>query len=208
MKTKQQPRANRLPHTLAQLIALSCMACLSTGCIAAKSYVDPQFRTASYMNIEPVAKPKPLVVESTFQSNGKESKQLRQAVRSRVTKVLHGSKLFYEADAAEKAQAAHLKIVVNNVGDVGAAFGKGFATGLTFGIVGSKVVDGYVMTATYTAPAGTPATKTYKHAIHTTVGLKSAPAGMERVPLQVAFDQVVEDMLLNFLRDMQKENAL
>ena len=68
--------------------------------------------------------------------------------------------------------------------------GKGLGSGLTLGLAGSEVVDGYEMTAIYTPAEGYPVTKTYNHAIHTTIGLHSAPKGMEPLLLADAFDQV------------------
>src|SRR5215831_10009127 len=91
---------------------------------------------------------------------------------------------------------------------MGAAVGKGFATGLTFGLAGSEVVDGYEMSVSYTPVGGSPMCRKYKHAIHTTIGALKAPSGMQPAPLADAFDQVVEDMLLNFLRDFQQQVAV
>ncbi len=70
------------------------------------------------------------------------------------------------------------------------------------------MVDNYEMTAVYTPADGTPITKKYKHALHSTIGAHSAPAGMEPVPRELAFDQIMEDMLLNLLCDLQHEGAL
>ena len=173
-----------------------------------KSYVDPKFRDADYLSIKAPDSPRPVVVTAIFQTNGKPKKQLHTLVRKKVTKVLAATRIFTEAANAQTNQAGRLEITVNNVGDIGGAVGKGVGTGLTFGLAGSAVVDGYEMTAIYTPVGGSPVTKTYKHAIHSTVGLHSAPKGMEPVPIADAFDQVVEDMLLNFLRDLQKDGNL
>ena len=204
---KQASMVGQLMSSCGRWVFPSLFGFLLTGCVAMKSYVDPQYRSATYMNLAPAKEPKPVVVDVSFQMNGKEDKRLRQLARSRVTKVLRGSRLFYEPDT-QNIQAGKLNIVINNVGNIGAAVGKGIATGLTLGLVGSEVVDGYEMRAVYTPAEGSPLTKNYKHAIHSIVGLHSAPAGMEPVAIQVAFEQVVEDMLLNFLRDLQRENAL
>lgn len=192
-----------------RLVALTfAIALAGSGCLQVKCYVDPQFRSADYLSIKAPANPTPVVVTAIFQTNGKPKKQLHTVVRKQITKVLAATRVFTEATSTRTNEAGRLDVTVNNVGDIGSAVGKGFGTGLTFGLAGSAVVDGYVMTATYSPPAGASVTKTYKHALHSTVGLHSAPKGMEPVPMADAFDQVVEDMLLNFLRDLQKESIL
>jgi hypothetical protein len=184
------------------------LAVICTGCTASKAYIDPKFRDADYLSIKASDSPRPVLVTATFQTNGKPNKQLHTLVRKKVTKVLAATRVFTEPANAQTNQAGRLEITVNNVANIGGAVGKGVGTGLTLGLAGSEVVDGYEMTAIYTPTGGSPVTKTYKHAIHTTIGVHSAPEGMEPVPSADAFDQVVEDMLLNFLRDLQKDGNL
>ena len=51
-------------------------------------------------------------------------------------------------------------------------------TGLTFGLVGNMVTDGYVYEATFNAGESKPPVKlTYRHALHTTIGNASGPPG-------------------------------
>jgi len=116
--------------------------------------------------------------------------------------------MFAEADATSAPQAVRLEVTVNNIGNLGSAYGKEFATRLTLGLVGSHVIDGYEMTVVHSRPGGRQSTKKYKHAVHTIVGAQSGPKGMEPVPRADAFDQVVEEMLLSFLRDLQTEGLL
>ena len=50
-------------------------------------------------------------------------------------------------------------------------------TGLTLGLAGSQVSDGYVCTINYLPPgAPTPISRKARHAIHTTIGASAAPA--------------------------------
>jgi hypothetical protein len=63
-----------------------------------------------------------------------------------------------------------------------AAVGKGFGTGLTFGLAGSHVTDGYEMTVRLTQ--GTTVTeRAYSHAILSTIGNASGPHGLTPVSL-------------------------
>ena len=218
---KGQNNDSHLPHAALQsasklvfsarnvlLLFVFFIALVTSGCLSTKAYVDPQFRRAAFADVKPSDNPKPVVVEASFQVNGKDKPSVNKFVLSRVMKVLRAAKVFAEGNTTQQAKASHLKIVVNNFGDLGAAAGKGVGTGLTFGLAGSEVVDNYEMTVVYTPVAGSPITKTYKHALHTTIGVHSAPPNLEPVPRELAFDQVMQDMLLNFLSDLQKEGAL
>ncbi len=194
------PKSN-IKARLASAIGLFGILFLFTGCLAQKSYVDPTFRNATYLSLKPPANPTPISVQIEFQRNGKRLKKVEPTVRKKVIEVLAVSRMFSEA--TDSNPGAKLSVILNNVGDMGAAAGKGFGTGLTLGIVGSRVVDGYEMSVSYTSPSGTEINKQYNHAIHSTIGAHSTLENMEPLPLQQAFDQVVEDMLLNFLKDLQ-----
>ena len=65
------------------------------------------------------------------------------------------------------------------------------------------------MTAVYTPASGDAISRTYEHSLYsTTIGNHSPPEGMEPVPNELSFDQIMEDMLLNFLSDLQKAGVL
>jgi len=200
--------ASRSVFSTRNVTFLFLIGLFTTGCISPKSYVDPQFRRATFADVKPSDTPKPVIVEVSFQVNGKNKPSVDEYVRIRVMKVLQASKVFAAGNMNLQTNISHLKIVVNNIADLGEARAKGFATGFTFGAAGSDVVDNYEMTAVYTPADGSPITKTYKHALHTTFGAHSAPPGLEPVPRELAFDQIMEDMLLNFLSDLQKQGVI
>jgi hypothetical protein len=176
--------------------------------MAPKSYVDPQFRRASYQSLKNIESPHPVTVSVQFQVNGKREKQPELIVRRKVIRVLGSTRMFAEADPAGAAQAARLEVTVNNTGKAGSSYGRGLATRMTLGLVGSHVIDDFEMTVVYSRPGGQNSAKKYKHAVHTIVGAQSGPKGMELVPRADAFDQVVEEMLLSFLSDLQTEGRL
>jgi hypothetical protein len=118
-------------------------------------------------------------------------------VASTVTKTVRGvaekSNVFSSLLDKPKDGVDQLEIVLDNVGDVGDAAGKGALTGLTFGAKGSQVTDGYVLTATCRATGKQAVTKVYRHAIHTTIGNADGPPGLvAEESVQAAFDKVVE----------------
>ena len=92
---------------------------------------------------------------------------------------------------------------------MGSAAAKGFGSGLTFGLIGTTVTDYYEVTIVYTDESGAVTSKDYKHALHTTIGNEKAPIeGVLPTTLADGFATVVEQVLLNFITDMQKDGKL
>ena len=94
-------------------------------------------------------------------------------------------------------------MVVNNFGDRSSAAAKGFGTGLTFGLVGSTVMDFYEMSVTFTKGGQTITKSGYRGELSTTIGNASGPPGLQPLDTATAFDKVIEGMMLNALADIQ-----
>jgi formaldehyde-activating enzyme involved in methanogenesis len=104
-----------------------------------------------------------------------------------------------------------LKVIMNNVYDAtDGALAKGVASGLTFGLIGVKVTDNYVCTATLTQKSGKEVAKDYKYAITSTSGL--IVSGVEGVPpkerIEDAFSDILDHFLLKCVSDFQKDGNL
>lgn len=185
------------------VFGLALAACTS-------SYVDPKYKNVSMSEIQnPVSKHR-IRLSIEFQTNGKPNEYASKKVKERIKEVLEKTGVVEVAADEDKALAEELRIVMNNFGDMGDAAAKGFGTGLTFGLVGSMVTDGYSFEATYQPSAGGQAavTKHYEHAIYTTVGNKEGPAGLTPLSVGEAFNTVLNDLIIVFLRDLQKEGFL
>lgn len=188
------------------LLAVILLAGVLTGCISPKSYVDPAFSKASYNDIKAVDKKYDSLVQVEFQRNGELLPQANNEVRGHVERTLRATGVITPNNAAENFT---IKVVVNNVADMSDAFSKGFGTGLTFGAVGSTVTDYYEIEINYTGEDGKTITENYKHALHTTIGNADAP--IENVPETTpaaGFGTIVEQTILNFIADMQKQGKL
>jgi hypothetical protein len=182
------------------LIALLAFA----GCLAPKSFLEPKYRGVGYQDLKVPAAPIPLDLTVTGQTNGNLNPRATLYWRRQVIRVLTASREF--SFPAAPGAAARLTVTFNNVGNRSGAAGKGFVTGLTFGAVGSLVTDGYIMTVEYSQPGQPTLTKTYQHAIYTTIGNATPPPGIEPVSLAEAPSLVAEDMLLHFVKDLQNGN--
>ena len=166
-----------------------------TGCISVKSYPDQKYSDLSFTNVTIPANTS-FNVTTEFQMNGKS----KSAGKKQLDKVVE--KVFAKAGIANVPEGAQLSILCNNIGDVGDAVAKGFGTGLTLGLAGSTVSDGYEFTFAMTDASGTQ-TKAYNHVIHSTVGNAKAPIeNVEGVTPLAAFEAIFEDVLLQYLKEM------
>jgi hypothetical protein len=152
--------------------------------------------------------PQPIHVTVEFQRQGKAHERATGQVQGQVAKILQASKLFSAVEAGNAGDVDRLQIVMNNIGDVGDAVGKGVKTGLTFGAAGSTVSDHYTFTATFTARGKPPVQKVYYHALHSTIGNAEGPKGLTPMKVQEAFDKLLEELMLNLILDLQKEERL
>lgn len=177
-----------------------------TGCISPKTYVDPNFAKATYNDILPVSEKYETRVAVEFQRNGKLFERANKEVRGHVERTLRATGVI--APSLENSKVS-VKVVVNNIADIAEATAKGFGTGLTLGGAGSLVIDYYEVTIEFTDNNGKKMTEQYKHALHTTIGNKDAPfANVEATTLSDGFGTVVEQVLLNFIKDMQSKGLL
>jgi hypothetical protein len=175
-----------------------------TGCLSTKSYIDPQFRKSTYSDIAKPSTKYKSNIEVEFQRNGEHLSKADNELRTHVEKVLKATGV---VEPVTEPAELKIKVIANNIADLGEARRKGFATGLTFGASGSTVTDYYDFKIEYNK-GGTSKSYTYKHAIHTTIGNSPAPIPVEPVPLGEAFGKVVEDIVLNFVKDMQQSGEL
>ena len=186
---------------------LLAIALMGVGCISPKSYVDPVLTKVEATTIKR-DDPKVIVLEVQFFRMGERLPKADAQMRDQVRLQLLATGAVKEVQLSPDPSKLLLKVDMDNVGDTGSAVAKGIGTGLTFGLVGSMVTDGYVFTATLQR-AGLPAIqKVYKHAIHSTVGNKSGPEGLEPLSPTVAFNRVMEGLVLNLIKDLQAEGAL
>tara|TARA_Y100000816_G_C25913017_1_gene476170 strand:- start:59 stop:664 length:606 start_codon:yes stop_codon:yes gene_type:complete len=173
-----------------------------TGCISTNSYVDPSFSKSNYNDIKLVNERYKIMVFTEFQRNGRTL--ALPVLQTNVERILRSSGIIIPS----KESAHSITVIVNNIADIGEAAAKGFGTGFTFGLVGTTVTDYYELKISYTDSKGSTTLRNYRHAIHTTVGNAAGPAGVIADTPDNAFSKVIEEILLNFIIDMQKLDKL
>jgi hypothetical protein len=181
-------------------------ALILTGC--ASAYLDPATQDVPLSAMHQVAKPKPVRMNFEFQTRGAPNSRATAFLKDAVTEQIKASGLFLTLEGG--ADAAILDVKINNIplnDDSPAA--KGFVTGFTFGLVGSSVSDGYECKVSYLPPQqSVPIVKTAKHAIHTTLGNASPPAGTIKTEnLEQAVRKMTHAILSNALRDLSQDSG-
>lgn len=188
------------------MIACVCLLGPLSACFNMKAYVDPGLQKIHYADLSKPKEPISIGVLVEFQRRGKELASVNERARGTVLRVLRNSKLFSSVHSGVATSERKLEVVINNTG--GETKGSPYATGFTFGAVGTGTTDYYMITATYQIPGREPIVMEYQHAIHATIGAKSGPKGLDPMTLNAAFDKVVEEVVLLLLHDLGEKGLL
>lgn len=176
-----------------------------TGC--ASFYVDTATKEVPVTAYQKPVSPRPVQVVFEFQTKGVANARATQYLSAQVVEQIRGSGLFSNVQETPVEGGALLNVVLNNVPMTDDAFGKGFVTGLTFGLAGSQVSDGYVCTMSYLPQSQAPAiSKTTRHAIHTLLGAKEAPAnGTKMDSLDLAVKTMTRQIVSASLDELSRD---
>lgn len=196
-------RTSRLIRAIVLSAGLAAAA-LTTGC--ASMYVDTATKEVPVADMKKPAQLKPTQVVFEFKTRGAPNARATQQLTDAVTKQVAESGLFAPAAATGSAM---LNVSLDNIRLGDDPTSKAFVTGLTFGLAGTAVTDGYICTVTYLAPGqSVPVVKKATHAIHATIGNASAPAGAgPKVDMLTAVNTMTRDIVSNALRDLSLDPA-
>jgi hypothetical protein len=179
-----------------------------SACMTAHSYVDQSLGEPHYADLKKSATPQPIQLLVEFQTKGVANARGTDALRPRVYEQVSQSGLFSQVSYEPVPSGRKLSISINNVPLTDALAAKGFGVGLTFGLVGTMVTDGYVCTVSYVEPGHDAVTKVVKHAIYTTIGNASGPAGLQPMPIQQASDTMIRQIVAKSLEELDQSSDL
>jgi hypothetical protein len=191
---------------LRMLTGIVAIAALS-GC--ASVYVDNHTKEVESSKFGKTNPPHPVQVLFEFQTKGVANARATEALKKQVLDQVQASQVFTSVGEGPVDGNALLSITLNNVPLTDDAFSKGFVTGLTFGLAGSQVSDGYVCTAKYSGPGqqGSIA-KSARHAIHTVIGNGSAPPDATKASdVMEAVKLMTRQIVSNVLHDVTNDVA-
>lgn len=191
-------------RALGMFAAVTFISLSTSGCMSA--YVDGGLQKASLVDVRKPLRPTDVQLLFQFQSKGTGNAKATEMLKNEVSELVSSSGLFATLGPDPSLSGAILSVTINNVPitDQSDAAAKGFATGLTFGLVGSAVSDGYICTMEYLPPAkANKVTTTSRHAIHVTMGAKGAPAnGIKAKNINEAVHTMTRQIVLDGLRQL------
>lgn len=145
-----------------------------------------------------------------FQTKGVPNARATEFLKARVQEQFAASGLFARVSDAPVPGGALLTATVNNVPLNDDAAAKGFVAGLTFGLAGQTVGDGYECTLRY-LPARTgaaPVVASGKHVLYTSVGTGGPPPGAQKMAgIEEAITTVMRQLISRTLNDLSQAPA-
>ncbi|MFM0174766.1 hypothetical protein PQR33_36175 [Paraburkholderia sediminicola] len=177
------------------LIGAASLVLSLSACMTPHSYVDAKLGETDYATLKKSATPQPVQLLVEFQTKGVPNARATDYVRSHVYEQVAQSGLFSQVSYSPVPSGRKLSISINNVPLTDNVAAKGFGVGLTFGLAGTMITDGYECTASYIEPGHDAVTKVVKHAIYSTIGHASGPDGLKPMPLQQASDTVLRQVV-------------
>jgi hypothetical protein len=186
---------------------LFAMFALASGC--ASVYVDTATKEIPVAQFKKPAALQEAQILFEFQTKGAKNDRATALLKERVVNQVKSSGLFSNVTESAVSSGAIISIVLNNVPLTDAAFGKGFVTGLTFGLAGTQVSDGYVCSAKYLPPNGAASVSAdARHALHTTIGAAAAPAnGVKAESITEAVYTMTKQIVSNVLFNLSSDPA-
>jgi hypothetical protein len=174
---------SRRMRTYVSLPLTAALGLLLSGCIS--MYVPnglPDVAPSDYVKPRHPA-PVQLLIDWTTQ--GKSNSKALGETQADIVSVVNESGLFTSTSRDPVPSAALLAITIDDspVTDPNSAFAKGFLTGFTFGLVGTKGVEGYTCTVTYIPSNGADKlTHVTRQPLIYTMGAHAAPADSTPAP--------------------------
>jgi hypothetical protein len=197
----------RFANALRWLLLVVTMSFLG-GCAA--FYVDgnsPEIPVAQYK--KPVT-PSDVQLIWEFQTKGVANARATESLKTRVRDQIGASGLFANVSDMPVPGGALLSATVNNVPLSDDAARKGFVAGLTFGIAGQTVGDGYECTLRYTSgrKGAAPVVRSSKHVIYTSLGSGSPPQGAQKMAgAEEAVTTMLRQLISHTLNNLSQDAA-
>lgn len=189
-------------HALRWLVLSALMALLG-GCAA--FYVDGHAPEVPSAQFKKPAQPAEVQLIWVFETKGVPNARATEHLKTRVQEQFGGSGLFSRVSDAPVPGGALITATVNNVPLSDDAAAKGFVAGLTFGLAGQTVGDGYECTIRYTPgrPGAGPLVKSGKHVLYTSIGTGGPPAGaLKTANAEEAVTLMLRQLISRTLNDL------
>lgn len=188
--------------------AAALFALLMLPACTGTQYLDNSVAELTPAEKVSVANPQPVQLLYEFQTKGAPNGQATDLTKKTVAETIKASGLFSEVSTDPVPNGALLHIVINNV-PLDDAAAKGFVTGLTLGLAGSTVGDGYFCNAEYQAAPKTPQINAkIQDAIYTSLGATNGPKNATEMPdINTAVQTMVRRVVSHMVNDLGKDTG-
>lgn len=188
--------------------ALLSLAGCSTQRFAANYYLDPKPPRSSYADLVEPANPQPVYLVFDMYSTEGSFPEATRKIGPKISRILNQSGLFSTVANVGSENIARIQVSMRETAVATGLDTKSLPAGLTSGLAGSHGAIVYSFTAYYQPPGHEAVKKVYPHAVHIVEG--NSPALGDALPMTAshAVDVMVEQVMLNFLRDLQRERKL
>jgi hypothetical protein len=190
---------------LIRRVAFLLLPIALSACISPKSFVDPALGEIKTSDFAKPAKQESVQLLVEFQTKGSPNARATEMLRPKVLEQVSQSGLFNQVSYEPAASKRTLSFVINNVALTDSVAAKGFGVGLTFGLVGTMVSDGYVCKVILTEPGKPQIAREVKHALHTTIGNKEGPPGLSAMAPVDAANIVIRQMIAASLKQVSDD---
>lgn len=190
------------------LVTLAFLSGCSTQQFYANYYLDPKPARLDYSSLVPPANRQPVYLVFDMYSADGSFPEATRKLAPKVAQVIKDSDMFSSVSKVGSENMARIQISMRETGVLSGHDTKSLPPGLTSTLPGSKAAITYLFTAQYIKPGAEPVKKTYPHAVHLvpddTTGLGDA------LPMTAghAVDRMVEQVVLTFLHDLQRDRKL
>ncbi len=193
----------------ARLILAFALIVAVPGAASAASYVTRGVGVVTPEQKVAVPSPQPVQLVFSFVTSNQPNPKATKLLKERVTAAVRASGVFSEVSDAPVASGATLTIVIHNHGDMNQAVQSGVVTGLTFGLAGSQVSDLYDCTLDFKGgPDAAKITKTLRHELITTIGIKSAPPNVDKAKNATeGIYTIVDQSVARLLNDLASDQT-
>ncbi len=182
------------------------------GCMSqrfyASYYIDPKPPRTSYSDLVAPATPKAVYLVFDMYSAEGSFPEATRKIGPKIFNVLKDSGLFSSVSKVGSENIARIQISMRETAVLSGHETKSLPPGLTSGLAGSRGAIAYTFTTHYQPPGMDVVKKVYPHAVHIVEGTNPVLGDASPMTASHAVDVMVEQVVLNFLRDLQKERKL
>jgi hypothetical protein len=209
MNSKSAGRVCWLLSAVAGAGLLSMLAGCSTQRFYANYYLDPKPPHVSSSDFTTPDSPQPVYLVFDMYEGTSSFPEATRKLAPKVAQTVERSGLFSGVSKVGSENMARIQVSMRETAVLSGSDAHKLPEGLTSGMTGGKGAIVYQFNASYQAPGSqAPYKRTFLHAVHIVEGTPQALADASPMTASHAVDAMVEQAVLRFLRDLQREKKL